>query len=234
MSYYETNRRAQAARIDPRRLRKAMVRDQIQARGIAHPGILAAMSEIPRHQFVQDALALHAYDDTALPIGYGQTISQPYMVARMSELLQPEAGMRILEIGSGSGYQAAVLAWLGCSVYGIERVKEIYQAAVARLRRLGFRRVHLHYGDGTLGMPQAAPFDRIIVSAGGPAVPPPLLEQLAEGGILLIPVGQSRGQRLVRIFKNNGKFEKQDLGGAIFVDLIGNHGWHIGASSKRY
>lgn len=212
-------------RRDPRRLRLAMVRDQIEARGIRHPGVLAAMRSVPRHCFVQEALALHAYDDTALPIGYGQTISQPFMVARMSELLQPEPGMRILEVGSGCGYQAAVLSSMGCAVYGIERVREIYQFARARLGKLGFHRVHLHCGDGTLGLPTAAPFDRIIVSAGGPAVPPPLVSQLAEGGLLVIPVGPQGGQRLLRIRKANGQAHSEDFGRAVFVDLVGNHGW---------
>lgn len=202
-----------------------MVRDQIEARGVKHPDVLAAMREVPRHCFVQPALGLHAYDDTALPIGYGQTISQPFMVARMSELLQAEKGMRILEVGSGCGYQAAVLAAMGCTVYGIERVREIYLASLTRLRRLGFHRVHLHCGDGTLGLLTAAPFDRIIVSAGGPEVPKPLISQLAEDGLLMIPVGPQHGQRLVRIRKANGQIYTEDFGGAVFVGLIGCHGW---------
>lgn len=210
---------------DFRRLRLAMVRDQIEARGITHTGVLEAMRELPRHMFVQEALALHAYDDTALPIGYGQTISQPYMVARMTEALKPEAGMRTLEIGCGSGYQAAVLACLGCTVYGIERVREIYRGTLARIRRLGLHRVHLHCGDGTLGLVQAAPFERILVSAGGPRIPEPLVDQLAEGGILVIPVGQPRRQRLVRLTKQGARLVQEDMGGAIFVDLIGSHGW---------
>lgn len=204
-----------------------MVRDQIEARGVADPAVLAAMREVPRHCFVQEALAMRAYDDTALPIGYGQTISQPYIVARMSELLQPEAGLRALEIGSGCGYQAAVLAAMGLSVHGIERVAEIYQGALARLRRLGYRRAHLHYGDGTRGLPTAAPFDRIIVSAGAPAIPKPLLDQLGEYGIMVIPVGQPGRQRLVRVRKRDSKVRMEDFGGVVFVDLVGVHGWPV-------
>lgn len=212
-------------RTDPRRLRLAMVRDQIEGRGITHPAVLAAMSETPRHLFVNEALALNAYDDTSLPIGYGQTISQPFMVARISEALMPEKGMRVLEVGSGCGYQAAVLAQMGLSVIGIERVREIYQAATSRLRRLGYSRVHLHWGDGTLGMPQGAPFDRIVVSAGGPDIPEPLVRQLDKNGILVIPVGGRRQQRLMRVRKQNGKIVSEDMGLAEFVDLIGSHGW---------
>lgn len=209
---------------DPKRMRLAMVKNQIEGRGIRQPEVLAAMRQVPRHHFVQEALLLHAYDDTALPIGYGQTISQPFMVARMSELLEVRTGMRILEVGSGCGYQAAVLAAMGCVVFGIERVREIYQGALARLRRLGLHRVHLHYGDGTLGLANAAPFDRIIVSAGGPAIPPPLVDQLADDGILLIPVGPPHNQRLLRVHKSGNRTFTEDFGGAIFVDLIGSHG----------
>lgn len=220
-----SRRLKKTAGLDFRRLRLAMVRDQIEARGVTHAGVLAAMRELPRHMFVQEALALLAYDDTALPIGYGQTISQPYMVARMTELLKPETGMRTLEIGCGSGYQAAVLACLGCTVYGIERVREIYSNTLARIRRLGLHRVHLHCGDGTLGLAQAAPFDRILVSAGGPRIPEPLVDQLADGGIMVIPVGQPRRQRLVRLKKVGPRLAQEDMGGAGFVDLIGSHGW---------
>ncbi len=202
-----------------------MVRNQIESRGIKSQRVLAAMREVPRHLFVQEALSLHAYDDSALPIGYGQTISQPYMVAKMSELLAAEPGMRVLEIGAGCGYQAAVLAQLGCVVYGIERIREIYQTTVTRLKRLGIGRVHMHYGDGSLGLPPAAPFERILVSAGAPQVPQPLARQLAEGGILLVPVGGKQAQRLLRLTRMNGKIISEDMGAAVFVDLVGSHGW---------
>lgn len=212
--------------LDPKRQRLRMVKEQIEARGITDKRVLAAMRVVPRHLFVQEALAAHAYDDAALPIGYGQTISQPFMVARMSELLEIEQGMRVLEVGSGCGYQMAVLAAMGCAVYGMERVREIYQATLARLRRMRIIHTQLFLGDGTLGLAPAAPFDRIVVSAGGPQIPPPLVAQLGNGGILVIPVGsEQRKQRLVRLRKQNGKIHTEDLGMAVFVDLIGNHGW---------
>lgn len=213
------------ARPDPRRLRQAMVRNQIESRGISSPAVLAAMQAVPRHLFIQEALFLHAYEDAALPIGYGQTISQPYMVARMSEMLETQPGMRCLEIGAGCGYQAAVLAQMGCIVYAVERIRELYQSATARLKRLGYDRVHLHYGDGSIGLGPAAPFDRILVSAGAPKVPEPLLRQLAEGGVLLVPVGNRQNQRLLRLRRENGKIISEDVGGAIFVDLVGSYGW---------
>lgn len=210
---------------DPKRSRSRMARELGQ-RGISDSRVLAAMAQVPRHLFVQEALASHAYADAALPIGYGQTISQPFMVARMTEMLETAPGQRVLEVGAGCGYQAAVLAAIGCTVYGMERVREIYQLTLARLRALKIRNVQIHYGDGTLGFPQAAPFDRIIVSAGGPEVPPPLINQLAEGGVLIIPVGSvSRNQRLLRLRKTGGSTTTEDLGNAAFVDLVGNHGW---------
>lgn len=203
-----------------------MVKRQIEARGIRDPLVIRAMSRVPRHLFVQEALAAHAYDDAALPIGYGQTISQPFMVARMSEMLEAVPGMRILEIGAGCGYQAAVLADMGCFVHTIERVRPIYNGTLSRLRALRLRNIQLHCGDGTLGLPQAAPFDRIIVSAGGPTIPPPLVAQLASGGIMLIPVGPvSRSQRLMRVRKSGTRVIAEDMGPAIFVDLVGDHGW---------
>lgn len=212
--------------LDPKRQRLRMVKEQIEARGITDKRVLAAMRVVPRHLFVQEALAMHAYDDAALPIGYGQTISQPFMVARMSELLEIEAGMRVLEVGSGCGYQMAVLAAMGCVVYGMERVREIYLTTLARLRQMHLIHTQLFLGDGTLGLAPAAPFDRIVVSAGGPQIPPPLVAQLANSGILVIPVGSTqRKQRLVRLRKHNGKVYTEDLGMAVFVDLIGNHGW---------
>lgn len=203
-----------------------MVRELQERRGISHPLVLEAMRKVPRHLFVQEALRAHAYEDTFLPIGYGQTISSPYMVARMCELLEPGRGVRVLEIGAGCGYQMAVLAAMGCIVYGIERVREIYRSTLYRLKHLGLRHAHLYFGDGTLGMLPAAPFDRIIVAAGGPRIPPPLLQQLEEGGLMVIPVGPlPRQQRLLRVHKSNNRIYTHDCGPAIFVDLIGNHGW---------
>ncbi len=150
-----------------------MVREQLQARGISDPAVLQAMSIVPRHLFVQEALRVQAYEDTPLPIGYGQTISQPYIVALMSQLLEVEQGMRVLEIGTGSGYQAAVLASMGCTVFTVERMRELYQNTAVLLQQLGLRGIYMQRRDGTLGMPEAAPFDRIIVTAGGPEIPNP-------------------------------------------------------------
>lgn len=209
-----------------------MVREQIADRGITDQPLLKAMASIPRHLFVPEAFRAHAYEDTPLPIGQGQTISQPYMVARMTAALNVEPGMRVLEIGVGSGYQAAVLAAMGCTVLGIERIGEICAATRQRLQRMGLRAVHIHCGDGTLGFPLAAPFDRILVSAGGPRIPPPLPAQLdGDNGILVIPVGdRPQAQRLIRLRKNGIHINQEDLGAASFVDLVGNHGWKRGES----
>lgn len=216
----------QALPVDPKRLRLRMVREQLEARGISNPAVLSAMATVPRHLFVQEALRAQAYEDTPLPIGHGQTISQPYIVALMSELLEAERGMRVLEIGTGSGYQAAVLASMGCTVFTVERLRELYQSARALLRQLGLRGIYMQRHDGTLGMPDAAPFERIIVTAGGPEIPRPLVDQLGEGGVMLIPVGaRPRTQRLMRLRKERGNVRKEDLGSVIFVDLVGDHGW---------
>ena len=212
--------------VDPRRLRKRMVRDQIEARGIADPLLLQAMNTVPRHLFVPEAFQAHAYDDTALPIGQGQTISRPYMVARMTAALNLRPGMRIMEVGMGCGYQAAILAAMGCIVFGIERLEELCNTTRARLQRMSLRNIHVYRGDGTLGFSAAAPFERILVSAGGPKIPPPLIAQLDLDGLLVIPVGDKpRNQRLIRIRKGRSTVEREDLGPATFVDLIGNHGW---------
>lgn len=235
LSHSWTNRREHFARehtnilqVDPKRLRQKMVREQIAGRGIANPLLLQAMASVPRHLFVPEAFRAHAYDDTPLPIGQGQTISQPFMVAKMTEALNVKPGMRVLEIGIGSGYQAAILAAMGCTVLGLERIAEICAATRLRMQRLGLRSVHVHRTDGTLGFPSAAPFERILVSAGGPIVPPPLVNQLdSNNGVLIIPVGDKpQSQRLYRIRKNGFSLEKADLGPASFVNLVGNHGWN--------
>lgn len=212
--------------VDPKRLRERMVREQLERRGIQDPAVLAAMRIVPRHLFVQEALRAQAYEDTPLPIGYGQTISQPYIVALMSELLEVQPGMRVLEIGTGSGYQAMVLATMGCTVFTVERIRELYMATGALLRHLKPRGIHMKRDDGTLGMPEAAPFDRIIVTAGGPEVPLPLVSQLENHGVLLIPVGgKRRAQRLLRVRKEGEAVTTEDIGDVVFVDLVGNHGW---------
>lgn len=203
-----------------------MVREQIEARGVTTPEVVRAMRAVPRHLFVQEALAGQAYDDRPQPIGFGQTISQPYIVALMTDLLDVKPGMKILEIGTGSGYQAAVLAEMGADVYTVERIKELHQQARERLARLGWRFVKLKLDDGTMGWPEEAPFDRIIVTAGGPSVPAPLIDQLGEGGILLIPVGGARRMQTLRaVRKEKGLTREEDKGGVMFVDLVGRHGW---------
>lgn len=206
--------------------RDRMVREQIIGRGISSPKVIAAMSKVPRHFFVEEALWGRAYEDYPLMIGSGQTISQPYIVALMSELLEAEEGMSVLEIGTGCGYQAAVLCEMGLKVFTVERLRELYNASSKRLSALGCSRVRIKLADGTLGWPEQAPFDRIIVTAGGPSVPAPLVEQLADPGIMVIPVGLNRrSQELIVLRKENGKITQENKGGVAFVELVGNHGW---------
>jgi protein-L-isoaspartate(D-aspartate) O-methyltransferase len=212
--------------LDMKRNRERMVKQQLEPRGITNPAVLAAMRSVPRHLFVQEALRAQAYEDHPLPIGHGQTISQPFIVALMSQIIEPQAGLRVLEIGTGSGYQAAVLAEMGLEVYTVERIRELHAAARDLLRTLKYRKVRLKLDDGTLGWPEAAPYDRILVTAGGPAVPAPLIEQLADPGILVIPVGASkRMQELVVVRKEGGRVVRESKGGVAFVDLVGTHGW---------
>ncbi|HEX6838329.1 MAG TPA: protein-L-isoaspartate(D-aspartate) O-methyltransferase, partial [Polyangia bacterium] len=206
--------------------RREMVERQIAARGIADPRVLAAMAAVPREEFVPPSLAEFAYDDRPLPIAEGQTISQPYVVAWMVEALELRPGDRVLEVGTGSGYAAAVIARLAKQVHTIERHASLAETAAARLYRLGFHNVFVHCGDGTLGLPDRAPFDAIVVAAGGPQVPDQLERQLAVGGRMVIPVGEFREQRLVRIRRlDEDRFEREDLGGVQFVPLVGAHGW---------
>lgn len=213
-------------KIDPRRKRERMVRDQLLARNVTDEAVLAAMGTVKRHEFVEDALTDQAYDDRPLPIGYGQTISQPYIVARMTQLLEVRSGMRVLEVGTGSGYQAAVLSELGAEVYTVERVRELFTRTRQLFSRLRYFWIKTRLDDGTMGWPDEAPFDRIIVTAGGPEVPEPLLDQLADSGMLLIPVGgERREQRLIRITKSGGTTTREEFGGVVFVDLVGEHGW---------
>ncbi|WP_147821634.1 protein-L-isoaspartate(D-aspartate) O-methyltransferase [Salidesulfovibrio onnuriiensis] len=212
--------------IDPKRLREKMVREQIEARGVDDRRVLDAMRELPRHVFVEEALASKAYTDAPLPIGEGQTISQPYIVALMSQKLRVEPGMKVLEIGTGSGYQAAVLDRMGAEVYTVERIKKLFFAARKRFMDMRLFGIKLKLDDGTMGWPEEAPFDRIIVTAGGPEVPRPLVDQLADPGLLVIPVGSSRRmQKLILVEKRDGQVTETDLGGVAFVDLVGAHGW---------
>ncbi len=212
--------------VDPKRIREKMVREQIEARGIMDEEVLRAMRNVPRHLFVDEALQSQAYADHPLPIGHGQTISQPYVVAMMSAMLKVSPGMKVLEIGTGSGYQAAVLAEMGADVYTVERVKPLYQAARQRFSRLKYFYIKTKLDDGTTGWPEQAPFERILVTAGGPDVPSPLMEQLHDPGILVIPVGKGkRHQDLLRIVQDRGEIKRENMGSVAFVDLVGRFGW---------
>ena len=207
----------------PRRQR--MVREQIAARGVSDARLLAAMEDIPRHLFVDRVLWPQAYHDNPLKIGDGQTISQPYMVALMSDAMGLTGKETVLEIGTGSGYQTAILARLADWVYSIERIPALSRQAQQILERLGIFNVNLEVGDGTKGWPQHAPYDAIMVTAGAPAVPEPLKQQLAEGGRLVVPVGDRWVQTLMRVTRRGDDFKEENLGGCRFVDLIGEHGW---------
>lgn len=213
-------------KLDFRRNRERMVREQIEARGVRDPAVLRAMGKTPRHLFVEEALIPRAYEDHPLPIGHGQTISQPYVVAWMTEALAVEADMKVLEIGAGCGYQTAILAEMGARVYSVERIRELYMAAKQRIDSMYPRRARFKLDDGTLGWPEEAPFDRILVTAGGPKIPMPLIEQLTDPGIMVIPVGAARrGQTLFKVVKKDGAITRTELGGVMFVDLVGVHGW---------
>src|SRR5437870_12706156 len=191
--------------------------------------VLAAMMSVPRHFFVPDALRGQAYGDHALPINFNQTISQPFIVARMTELLELDKNSRVLEIGAGSGYQTAVLARLAAQVYAIERIGELAREAQARIRALGIYNATVKAFDGTLGWNAYAPYDGILVAAGGPQVPAPLIAQLKTGGRLVIPIGETReSQRLVRVIKTENGHKVEEHGPCQFVPLIGQHGWTAG------
>ena len=193
---------------------------------IADDRVLSAMNTVPRHLFVPSALQSQAYKDNALPLSVGQTISQPFIVARMTELLELTGRERVLEIGSGSGYQTAVLGLLARKVYAIERIESIASAAKERLRNLGYRNISYRVGDGTLGWPIYAPFDAMLVAAGGPEIPQPLVDQLAVGGRMVIPIGdEQKSQVLVRVTKNEKGYSTENCGPCAFVPLIGEHGW---------
>jgi protein-L-isoaspartate(D-aspartate) O-methyltransferase len=210
--------------------RERMVATQIRARGITDPLVLEAMRAVPREWFVPSALARFAYEDRPLPIGEGQTISQPYIVAVMTEAARLKPGARALEIGTGSGYGAAVLSRIATEVYTVERVRALAEAARDRLAELGYANVHVLEGDGTLGWAEHAPYDAIVVTAGGPRVPEALLSQLAVEGRLIMPVGPgSRHQRLVRVTRTGTQeYRYEDLEEVAFVPLIGAEGWTEG------
>ena len=206
-------------------LRQWMVRSQIQYRGIKNPQIIRVMLEIPRHLFVPEKYKSQAYEDTPLPIGYGQTISQPYIVALMTELIDPQPDDKVLEIGTGSGYQAAILSRLVKEVHTIERIKELAEFAEQNLKKLDINNVYIYIKDGTEGLKEQAPFDKIIVTASAPDIPQPLIEQLKEGGKMVIPIGTTHFQTLKLIEKINNKIKISNKGGCIFVKLIGKYGW---------
>ena len=205
--------------------RRRMVDEQIVGRGIKDERVLAAMRRVPRHEFLPEAIRSMAYADNALPIGEGQTMSQPYMVAIMTELLGLTGTERVLEIGTGSGYQAAILAELCSKVYTVERIKTIAEKARAALDRLGCRNVAIKVYDGTYGWKEMAPFDAIMVTAGAPEIPAMLVEQLKDGGRMVIPVGERFGQSLLKVVKTAEGTVTQRSIPCVFVPLIGNHGW---------
>ncbi|MFZ0614775.1 MAG: protein-L-isoaspartate(D-aspartate) O-methyltransferase [Desulfobacterales bacterium] len=207
------------------RQREEMVRRQIETRGINDPGVLAAMGKVPRHLFVSEALRDQAYGDFPLPIGDQQTISQPYIVAEMTQALELTKNDRVLEIGTGSGYQAAILAEIAYRVYTIERLHSLLIKARRLFDQLRYHNIITRFGDGTVGWQEESPFDAIIVTAGAPRIPDSLIAQLAEKGRLVVPVGDQHTQELVKIVKDRDGIHRRDLGGCRFVKLVGENGW---------
>jgi len=213
--------------------RSAMVRAQLVQRGITDSRVLDAMATVPRHLFVPPEARAQAYGDRALPISQGQTISQPYVVALMAQALGLHPGDRVLEVGAGSGYAAAVLSQLAGEVYTIERWPALAETAERSLHDLGYTNVHVFHGDGTAGLPAYAPFDAIVVSAAAPWVPRPLREQLCEGGRLVIPVGGRNEQILLRLTRTDHRTQTERLGEVRFVPLIGEHAWEPGSRQEE-
>ena len=207
------------------RRREEMVKRQIEARGVTDPQVLAAMGKVPRHLFVSEALRDQAYGDFPLPIGEQQTISQPYIVAEMTQALQPSEDDRVLEIGTGSGYQAAILAEIVFRVYTVERIHSLLVKSRKLFDNLNYHNIVTKYSDGTSGWAEESPFDAIIVTAGAPEIPNLLVSQLAVGGRMVIPVGNRYSQDLVKLHKNEHGIHKTNLGGCRFVKLVGEYGW---------
>lgn len=205
--------------------RSRMVEHQIRSRGITNPRVLEAMRNIPRHFFIPAPYDKSAYEDAPLPIGNGQTISQPYIVALMTELLDPYPEDRVLEIGAGSGYQAAILSMLVQHVTTIERIPAVAELARKNLEKLGLKDIDIIVGDGTRGYPEHAPFDGIIITAATPEIPQPLIDQLTVGGILVAPVGGREIQELITLSRNESGIVRSSHGGVRFVPLIGEYGW---------
>jgi len=209
---------------DPRQI---MVDQQLAARGIHDARVLEAMGWIPRERFMPEEAAEHAYDDAAAPIGHGQTISQPYIVALMTQALEIAPTHRVLEVGTGSGYQAAVLAHLAKTIYTVERIKPLLDLAFEHILALHLRNVRFKFADGSIGWCEEAPFDRIMVTAAAPDVPQELIDQLAEDGQLIAPIGSREDQQLVKVIRRpHGNIERVHLGGCRFVPLIGQRGWN--------
>ncbi len=202
-----------------------MVQEQIVGRGISDARVLAALRRIPRHLFVDPGIVNRAYDDSALPIGEKQTLSQPYMTARMTEALALTGAEKVLEVGTGSGYQTALLAELCFNVFSVERIRVLSRKARTLLDQLKYQNIALHVGDGTIGWSEHGPYDAIIISAGSPSMPKPLLEQLALWGRLVIPVGDEQNQTLLRVIRTRSGFEQEQLGECKFVKLFGKYGW---------
>ena len=214
-------------------LRGARLRlvETLREKGIRDLAVLRAVEMTPRHMFVPTGLRHRAYEDAALPIGNGQTISQPWVHARYLELLQLTGKERVLEVGTGSGYQTVLLAHLVAQVFSIERIPALLQQARDNIHRADVNNVSLLMGDGTIGWREYAPYDAILVSAGAPSIPQPLLDQLAEGGRLLIPIGDREEQKLVVAVRKNGRIEMHDEAPVRFVPLVGHHGWTAGGTS---
>ena len=207
------------------RQRDEMVRQQIEPRGIADPNVLAALRKVPRHLFVSEALRDQAYGDFPLPIGEQQTISQPFIVAEMTQALEVGREDRVLEIGTGSGYQAAILAEIAYRVYTIERIRSLFVQTRKLLDKLKYHNIVMRCLDGTTGWQDESPYDAIIVTAGSPKVPDLLIDQLAEGGRMVVPVGSQHTQDLIKITKDSTGIRQTNLGGCRFVKLIGKYGW---------
>ena len=210
---------------DYRIARERMVKNQLVPRGITDPGVLKAMGKIPRHLFVEEAIEGEAYNDHPLPIGHQQTISQPYIVALMTQALELTGTEKTLEIGTGSGYQTAILAELSQKVYTIERIRPLMEKARDLLAELGYMNIIFSAFDGTLGWKEYEPYDAIMVTAGAPKVPEPLREQLADGGRMIIPIGDRFSQELIKVVREKDHYRQKNLGGCRFVDLVGIHGW---------
>ncbi len=221
------------SQIDFTALRNRMVDEQLRGRDITDPRVLDAMREVPRHLFVPEQYRHMAYQDTPLPIGHGQTISQPYVVAVMTQALQLSGHETVLEIGTGSGYQTAILCRLARQVFSLERHSELAERAAEVLEELGYDNVEIHVGDGSQGLPDMAPYDAILVSAAAPSVPSPLVAQLTPDGRLVIPIGGSDGQWLERIRRRDGDWEEERLIPVMFVPLIGKYGFDEDARGPR-